>query len=182
MKLCPLYFTCQFLPFYCKKISFLYDFTKFFISCLLSFTIIFLPVVRLMTVSGVSSTISIRLGLISTFCPFNFVISIILFPIVNTKECRKPLLPAFPPLCICFLSCVCYITADLPLSLQVGKLFQKSIGNGNDTAVCLETSLRGNHFRKFLGKIYITHFELSGRHFIAVCGNIHTDTVEFAGV
>ena len=170
MKLCPLYFTCQFLPFYCKKISFLYDFTKFFISCLLSFTIIFLPVVRLMTVSGVSSTISIRLGLISTFCPFNFVISIILFPIINTKECRKPSLYFLHSrhYVSVFLSCFCYITASLPLSLQVGKLFQKSIGNGNDTAVCLETSLRGNHFRKFLGKIYITHFELSGRHGVAI--------------
>ena len=81
-----------------------------------------------------------------------------------------------------FISILCYITTAPSLSLQVGKFFQKSIGNGNDTAVCLETSLRGNHFREFLGKVHVTHFELSGRHFIAVCGNIHTDTVEFAGV
>ena len=58
------------------KISFLYDFTKFFISCLLSFTIIFFPVVRVITVSGVSSITSKRLGFTRIFAPLIFVTSI----------------------------------------------------------------------------------------------------------
>lgn len=57
--------------------SLLNNFTKFFTFCLLSFTIIFFPVVRVITVSGVSSTISNRCGFRRTFTPFSFVTSII---------------------------------------------------------------------------------------------------------
>ncbi len=67
------------LLFYLAKISFLYNITRFFISCLLSFTIIFFPVVSVNTVSGVSSTSSIRSGFTSTLTPLIFVTSIIPF-------------------------------------------------------------------------------------------------------
>ena len=63
---------------YLAKISFLYNITRFFISCLLSFTIIFFPVVSVSTVSGVSSTNSIRSGFTNTLTPLIFVTSIML--------------------------------------------------------------------------------------------------------
>ena len=66
------------LLFYLAKISFLYNITRFFISCLLSFTIIFFPVVSVNTVSGVSSTSSIRSGFTNTLTPLIFVTSITL--------------------------------------------------------------------------------------------------------
>ena len=66
------------LLFYLAKISFLYNITRFFISCLLSFTIIFFPVVSVNTVSGVSSTSSIRSGFTNTLTPLIFVTSIML--------------------------------------------------------------------------------------------------------
>ena len=66
------------LLFYLAKISFLYNSTRFFISCLLSFTIIFFPVVSVTTVSGVSSTSSIRSGFTNTLTPLIFVTSITL--------------------------------------------------------------------------------------------------------
>ena len=74
------------------RISFLYDFTKLFMSCLLSFTIIFLPVVNVMTVSGVSSTISIKWALIKIFTPFNFVTSINIFTLLIGSG-RSPIFP-----------------------------------------------------------------------------------------
>ena len=66
------------LLFYLAKISFLYNITRFFISCLLSFTIIFFPVVSVNTVSGVSSTSSIRSGFTNTLTPLIFVTSTML--------------------------------------------------------------------------------------------------------
>ena len=62
-----------------ESVSFLYDNTKFLTSCLLSFTIIFLPVVKVNTVSGVSSTISNKWGFTKILMPLIFVTSIILF-------------------------------------------------------------------------------------------------------
>ena len=85
--------------------SFLSDFTRFFISCLLSFIIIFLPVVKNTTVSGVSSTTSIKSGFTSTFVPLILVTSITAaFP---PKYLKEPA-PRFPQISIlCFTSVGC---------------------------------------------------------------------------
>ena len=71
---------------YSTKISFLYNFTKFFTSCLLSFTIIFRPVVKEITVSGVSCTNSIKSGFINTFWSFSFVTSITFTPLFSYTD------------------------------------------------------------------------------------------------
>ena len=54
------------------------------------------------------------------------------------------------------------------LSLQIDKFFQQSIGNRNDSGVCLETSLCCDHFCKFRRKIYVTHFQNTGRHVTSI--------------
>ena len=56
----------------------------------------------------------------------------------------------------------------IKLSFQVDKFLEKCIGNGNDTAVCLETTLCGDHFGEFCRKVNITHFEYAGCHVTAV--------------
>ena len=63
------------------KIAFLYDNTKFFTSCLLSFTINLRPVVRVITVSGVESTTSINSGFSPNTVPLSLVNSIMPFPL-----------------------------------------------------------------------------------------------------
>ena len=72
-----------YIPHQCAKISFLYDFTKFFTSCLLSFTIIFFPVTKEITVSGVSSTTSINWSFTRILVPFNLVNSIMFPPLFH---------------------------------------------------------------------------------------------------
>ena len=45
------------------------------------------------------------------------------------------------------------------LSLQVDKLLQHGIRDGNDTGIRLEAALGGNHFGKLGGKVNIGHFQ-----------------------
>ena len=53
------------------------------------------------------------------------------------------------------------------LSLQVRKFLQQGIGNGDDTAVGLETTLGGDHRGELTGEIHVTHFQNTGVHLAA---------------
>lgn len=67
------------------NISFLYNITRFLTSCLLSFTITLFPDVKVITVSGDSSTFSIKSALMISFVSFNLVTSIIFDPLYYTN-------------------------------------------------------------------------------------------------
>ena len=103
------------LLFYLAKISFLYNITRFFISCLLSFTIIFFPVVSVNTVSGVFNQVWIH-QYPDPINLRNFYHAVFSFPVIRTFSTLYPFCAFFSFFLIVLFS------LDL-LYIQKGQVF-----------------------------------------------------------
>ena len=140
--------------------SLLYDFTRFFIICLLSFTIIFFPVVKVTTVSGVSSTTSINSQFMVISFPFNHDTLLdpnILFHSFYSQKTGERLFHRSPAYCTTKNCYALWETLISDLAFQIHKFFQHGIRCRNNSRICLETTLCRNHIYKFIGKVYIGH-------------------------
>ena len=58
----------------------------------------------------------------------------------------------------------------------------QAVRSGNNSGICLESSLSSDHLSKLICKIYIGHFKNAARHLAPVCSNILAYAVKFAGV